>query len=113
MAAVSCVRDRRPATAAYPGLVGEAAGRRARAGDHERGPRRVQFQGQARVRLAATLCELAGRLPERPCRLGNKTFSTPVRPAGRLARRWTAATDAPGGCRASPGRHRRATPGCV
>lgn len=37
--------------------------------DHERGPRRVQFQGQARVQLAAALRKLARGFPERPRRL--------------------------------------------
>ena len=70
MAAVSCPDDRCAAAAAHPGMARPAADGRARAGDDERDPWCRQYQSQAPAPLAAALCELARRFPERARRLG-------------------------------------------
>ena len=57
---------RRQAAPAGPGVAGPPARRRARRGPDDRGPRRLQRQGQTRARLDPDLPELAPGVPHRP-----------------------------------------------
>src|SRR5690606_3416164 len=63
-------RGRREAAAARAGVARAAAGRGGRRALDDRGPRRVQREGEARAGLAAALEQLARRVPARADRRG-------------------------------------------